>query len=540
MMEIKPWATHRRLPEDDPTLSGLAADLTALYQVFPPREIPPCLAVGLQQRRPKTEGAIPLSSHVRTHQFRPGGARRLLTQGIAATLFIVVLVLVSGALTFGIREAATSRPTFGANNSASGIPKGAKIKLTIDNFVQTHIVEPTLATLIRQNKAVSGSIIVERPSDGAIIAMDSQPNPDSRTWQQIAASNSFGTFPNPASSDAFTPGQTVKPLITGIGFDTGSFDERTKVTSTDPFKTDGVTIQEWCYDQCGFGGSETVTDMLDYSSNIAATLFAKLIPDQRFYQYLDNFGFGRRQTGSGLPNANPGLLIEPYTAVPGKKVANNSWRPAYRDLTAFGEGVPITPLRPGQAVGKASLPGGADRQVITATPLQLANAYAALANGGTLMQPHLVQSYSLSGKTTVVQPTVLDVVFQHKGTAQRVTNTLVKAQSAGEACEALVPGYDVAAKTGDAVLYNSAPPNSNPVVVYAVAYGPVGETDPARRFVVLIELKDPNNQWGSETAAPMVSVILQALFKRHGLQPDPKHIQPNQPCLGPNSPAQLK
>jgi cell division protein FtsI/penicillin-binding protein 2 len=139
------------------------------------------------------------------------------------------------------------------------------------------------------------------------------------------------------------------------------------------------------------------------------------------------------------------------------------------------------------------------------------------------MQPHLVQSYSVNGNTTVIPPTDLDVIFHH--------------QAAGEACEALVPGYDVAAKTGDAGIFNSADPNSTQVIVYAVAYGPVGESDPARRFVVLIELKDPNIHWGSETAAPGVSNILRQLFQRYGLQPDSKSTQPKQACQGPNSPA---
>jgi cell division protein FtsI/penicillin-binding protein 2 len=535
-MKIKHRTTRRRLPEDDPTLVSLVADLKALHHVSTPRNLRPRLAGDLKRQLPTEGGMIPFPKRKRAGAVRPGGRRRWLTQGIAAAMFIAVLALASGALTFSVRQATTSRSAFGASGPVPGIPKGAKIKLTIDNYVQSHIVEPTLTSLIRQFKAVSGTIVVERPSDGAIIAMDSQPRTDSRTWQQVAASDAFGTFANPASSDAFTPGQTVMPLLAAIGFDTGSFNERTTVDDSGLLKVDGITIQNWCADQCAFGGPETTSVMLHYASNVAATLLAKLIPDQEFYEYLDSFGFGRSQTGLGLPKADPGTLIEPYRLVNGKKAPNHSWRPAYRDLTAFGQGVGTGTLQPGQKPWKSAPTGEFFKPVITTTPLQLTNAYAALANGGTLMQPHLVQSYSLNGKTTIIQPTVLNVVFKNADTAQRVTNLLVQAEINGEACEALVRGYDVVAKTGDADIYNANQPNAKHVIVYAMAYGPIAEADPARRFVVLIEMKDPNKQWGSETAAPGVSKILHQLFQRYGLQPDPKSIQPNRPCSGPDTP----
>ncbi|HVA92612.1 MAG TPA: penicillin-binding transpeptidase domain-containing protein [Chloroflexota bacterium] len=527
-METKHPATRHWLPEDDPNLAGLVADLRVLHQVSPPRGLQQRLAPSLKQRLPLADGAIMFTGRKRPGDRRAGGARWFLGQWSAAAIFITVLGLASGALTFTARQAGAPRLAISASGLQSGIPKGARIKLTIDNFVQAHIVEPKLANLLHQFGAVSGTIVVERPSDGAIIAMASQPNHDPRTWRQLAASNAFGTSPNPADSDAYTPGQTIMPLLTGIGLDTGSFDERTVVNDTGTLKTDGLTIQNWCLDSCGFGGPETVAYMLRYASNIAATQFAKLIPDQQFYQYLDNFGFGQRQTGPGLPEANPGMLIEPYTTVRGKKVPNHIWRPAYRDLTAFGQGVPSTP-QPAHPGWTAAPNITASRQAITATPLQVVNAYAALANGGTLMRPRLIQSYTLDGKTTVIQPTVLHVVFQHADTAQRVTNILVQAEAHGEACEALVPGYDVAAKTSTVRVYNS--PRT---IGSTVAYGPIGETDPAQRFVVLIELTFPNLSWGSETAAPATGEILRQLFQHYGRRPDPKHTQPGQLCVGPD------
>jgi cell division protein FtsI/penicillin-binding protein 2 len=145
----------------------------------------------------------------------------------------------------------------------------------------------------------------------------------------------------------------------------------------------------------------------------------------------------------------------------------------------------------------------------------LINAYAALANGGYLMVPHVVQSYSLNGKTVTTQPQVQRQVIK-PDISDVVTNILVHASVDGEACAALVPGYDVAAKTGTSTIYNS-----NATIASTAAYGPVN-MPPAKRFVVLVILNQPSNPYGSETAAPAVHKILQLLFSYY-------HLQPNQP-----------
>ncbi|MGH2390173.1 MAG: hypothetical protein ACRDIE_18395 [Chloroflexota bacterium] len=103
-----------------------------------------------------------------------------------------------------------------------------------------------------------------------------------------------------------------------------------------------------------------------------------------------------------------------------------------------------------------------------------------------------------------------------------------------------MPGYDVAAKTSTAGMYTYYSDHTlnhiTNTLASTVAYGPTGERDPMRRFVVLIELKDSEVQWGSETAAPGVSELLRQLFQHYGPRPDPKHIQPDRRCAGPDNP----
>src|SRR6185312_12298338 len=159
---------------------------------------------------------------------------------------------------------------------------------------------------------------------------------------------------------------------------------------------------------------------LHFSSNIAAAQFSRLIPATTWYQYLAKFGFGQ-PTGIDLA----GEVAGDYRKPTGDK-SGIIWVPSYKDTQAYG-------------------------QAIAVTPLQLTNAYASLANDGWLMVPHIVQSYPLNGKTTIIQPQRVRQVIS-SDTDTLMNSILVNQAINGEACEALVPGYNVAAKTGTASI----------------------------------------------------------------------------------------
>src|SRR6185437_3813318 len=108
-------------------------------------------------------------------------------------------------------------------------------------------------------------------------------------------------------------------------------------------------------------------------------------------------------------------------------------------------------------------------QGLTVTALQLTNAYASLANGGWLMVPHVMQSYTLDGKTTVVQPERLRQAISSDTDAQ-MNDILVHQAINGEACKALVPGYDVAAKTGTASISMAGGYSPNQTIASTAAY----------------------------------------------------------------------
>jgi cell division protein FtsI/penicillin-binding protein 2 len=403
---------------------------------------------------------------------------------------------------------------------------GATLRLTLDSYVQL-LVEQDLNKIVKSQHASGGSIIIERPSDGSILAMASAPGYDPNSWRQLVAKlakqagagtkhfnkNKFdqaiyNVFPNPAISKEYEPGSTFKAITVATGFDAGLFNESTQVN--DPGVLDlqaqyGITIHNWCGDACGFGGAETPNKMLHYSSNIGAAQFNRLIPPTTWYQYLlGSFGFGQ-PTQVDLRGEIPGDVRQPNDAPP-----KLTWYPSYKLTQAYGQGMSVTPL-------------------------QLVNAYAALANGGILPHPHVLQSYTMGGKTITQSWAPLHRAVS-QDTSDRMKRLLVQQAVGGEACLALVPGYNIAAKTGTASIPSlGGNYYSNTTIASTAAFGPV-DVDLSHQFVILVKVDKPNGTWGSEVAAPIVRDIFQHLFEYYKIAPSKDPQQPNKECRGPDSP----
>jgi cell division protein FtsI/penicillin-binding protein 2 len=403
---------------------------------------------------------------------------------------------------------------------------GATLKLTVDSFVQL-LVERDLNAIVKAQHATGGSIIIERPSDGAILAMASTPAYDPNTWKATVAKlakqagagtkkfnrNKFNQaiynlFPNPAISKEYEPGSTFKAVTVAIGFDQNLFNEGTAVYDSghlDLTKQYGFVVTNWCGSSCSFGGPETPDIMLHYSSNIAAVQFNRIIPPLTWYQYLlGNFGFGTA-TGIDLAGEVPGDVRQPNDKPP-----KPLWVGTYKITQAYGQGLGVTPL-------------------------QLVDAYAALANGGMLPHPHVLQSYTLGGKTiTPAWPPLHRAVSQN--TSDRMVKLLAHQAIDGEACLALVPGYNIAAKTGTASipsLGGNYYPNTT--IASTAAFGPI-DADPSHQFVILVKVDKPATQWGSEVAAPVVHDLFQHLFDYYKIAPSLNPVQPTKTyCKGPNS-----
>jgi len=293
-----------------------------------------------------------------------------------------------------------------------GAPKkqpqqGHSLYTTIDSHIQA-ILEEELKAGIERTNAKHGSAIVMDPRTGAIKAMANFPtfNPNNPASLDKENRRNF------AISDMIEPGSTFK-LVTAIAaVEQGkvSFDEKIKTPKDAKILIHG----QWMRDHDPLG-TLTFPEVIEKSSNVATAKIAMRLSKDTFYQYARNLGFGT-PTNVDLPNEEPGKLPKPY-----------EW-------------------------SEVSLPWMAIGYEVQVTPLQLAQAYAAFANDGTMMRPYLVKKI-VDGED--------NVVWQHHATEVRQIaekSTLKKlfpvfkgvVSDSGTAKPAQVKGLSIAGKTGTA------------------------------------------------------------------------------------------
>lgn len=370
--------------------------------------------------------------------------------------------------------------TVGADNEQPAI-SGANLTLTIDSTME-YMVENALADAVKNLQAESGTAVVINARTGAVVAMAGYPTFDPNQYadysNQRGCLGSEEVYFNPAIFCDYEPGSTMKAVTMAAGLDQGlitpktSFDDQGCITFSD--------APEVCNWQYIAYGTETMTGVLIHSANVGAAYVAhNILGPNHYYPYLQRFGFGQSISIDGP--ADPGSYREP-----GDK--NNDW--TISDLTrqAFGES-------------------------IFATPLQVAMAYEAIANGGVMMQPYLVQSINNNGHITTTQPTVKrQVISAHA--AQLLTGMLEQAAIYGYAQLAQVPGYSIAAKTGTATTQGiSADKTEASVAGFIPASNP--------QFVILVKLDQPAKKiYGSTAAAPLWGYIAQHLMWYYNVPPD--------------------
>ncbi|HLY29416.1 MAG TPA: penicillin-binding protein 2, partial [Ktedonobacterales bacterium] len=350
---------------------------------------------------------------------------------------------------------------------------GANITLTLDANIQ-YWAEQGLAQTIAATQADGGTVIALDPRTGAILAMASEPSFNPNAYGQA----SLADLTNPAVSAIYDPGSVMKAVTMAAGIQTGVITPQSSLDDPGYTVVDGIPIYN--FDRQGHGW-ENMTQVLQYSSNVGAIWVGQRVGQARFDSTLAAFGFGA-PTGVDLPDESAGLLAQPTTPGAGAlTLAENS----------FGESIGVTPL-------------------------QMAMAYAALANGGVLMRPYVVASATLNGglgRTITYGPQAIRRVVS-AATAQTVTQMLVTSALVSEAQMNLVSGYSVAAKTG-----TSTPDPSHPDVTYASVLGYAPASDP--RVVLLVKLDHPRTQiYGGAAAGPLWRTLIAQILRYYRVPPD--------------------
>ena len=347
---------------------------------------------------------------------------------------------------------------------------GKDVFLTIDHRIQAN-AEQVLRATVAKFHAKDATAIVLDPHTGGVLAMATAPNYDANAYPQAFAKGLTG---NRAVSDVYEPGSVFKVVTIG-----GALADHLVTPHTSFLLPYSIHVADRVVHDAEIRPTErmTVAQILQRSSNVGAVTIARTkLGETRLKQWIRTFGFGE-QTGIDFPGESAGLL------------------PAYWSGSTIGN-VPIG-------------------QGISVTAIQLASVYAAIANGGLWIQPHLVDHVqgmpAPAPKTRRILPRFVDreLLGMLKGVVS----------DAGTGAAAEIPGYTVAGKTGTA--QKPGPHGYMPGQYVATFVGMVPARNP--RVVVLVTVDDPRGAYyGGVVAAPAFAQI--ATFDLQYLE-----VPPDQP-----------
>jgi cell division protein FtsI/penicillin-binding protein 2 len=353
----------------------------------------------------------------------------------------------------------------GINNTKLG--NGSDVTLTIDPNIQSES-EKILNDLVTKNGATGGSVIVEDPRTGKILAMAGDPSFDPNHY----ASSSLSTFLNTNVQLQYEPGSIFKVLTMAAGIDAGKITPQTTYTDYGFLKYGKQSLQNYDFLTHGpYGAGTTMTNVIEHSINTGAIFAENKTGNTIFLNYLKKFGLNDK-TGIELPGEVAGNLS---SLVPGKTPQ------IVFDTASYGQGVAITPL-------------------------ELINAIAAIANGGTLMKPYI---------TTDSKPTVIRRVIS-SSTAQQVTAMMVSAVD--HAKIANIEGYSLAGKTGSAFIPDLVHGGyTNKLIDSYIGFGPTAQP----QFVALIRLNTlPSTALAAESVVPAFRQLSQYIINYYNIPPD--------------------
>ena len=349
---------------------------------------------------------------------------------------------------------------------------GTHLVLTLDRNIQ-YLVEEELAKAVARYRADSGTIIVMDPKTGAILAMANYPSYDPNRFYEVP----MELYINPAVSGQYEPGSVFKIITMAAGLDAGIITPDSTFYDSGAIKVGGAVIQN---PDRRAHGLVSMTDILAYSLNVGVAYVSTSLGEEAFYAYLKRFGCGD-PTGIDLDGEVAGTVKEP---------GSREWDESDLGTNSFGQGVAVTPI-------------------------QMIAAVAAVANGGVLMKPYVVEQIVDDRGVMITHPAAVRQVVSVQ-TAEQLTEMLVETVERGAEL-AIVPGYDIAGKTGTAQIPVGDHYDPELTIASFVGYAPAD----APRFIALVKIDKPRlDPWGAEVAAPVFRDIAERLFVLLDVPPD--------------------
>jgi cell division protein FtsI (penicillin-binding protein 3) len=364
----------------------------------------------------------------------------------------------------------SGRPLPQAELSYEPPRQGRDLYLTIDKELQ-YFTQLTLARAVGTYRARAGTAIVMKPSTGEVLAMANVPDFDLHHFSQARQS----AMRNRAVTDVFEPGSAYKIVTVAAALEDHLVTPRTKFMVPDAMAYADRVFHDSHYHE---PERMSVSRIIEESSNVGTIKIGLRLGARRLDRYVRAFGFGS-PTGLGFPGEQSGIVL-PLDEWSGSTIAT----------VPLGQGVAVTPL-------------------------QLAAAYATLANAGVWVQPRLVYGTSGDGDAVVAPPPPTRQRVVSRGTARRVTEMLTGVVDRGTGLLARVPGYRVAGKTGTAQKPLPQGGYGNSYIGTFAGYAPARHP----KLMVLVTLDEPSPIWGGSTAAPTFKKIMEFALRRFGIAP---------------------
>lgn len=344
---------------------------------------------------------------------------------------------------------------------------GLDIVSTIDRAVQ-YYVEKALREEVEAHEADSGSVIIMNPKTGQIVAMATYPTFNPNNYNNEPIEN----FTNVNISQAYEPGSVFKVITMAAGIDAGLVSPSTTYTDTGEVEVNEEIIRN---SDLKAYGQQTMTQVLEKSLNTGAVFVVQKLGKGLFNKYLEQFGF-HSPTGVELD----GEVLASIRNV-------RQWADVDLATMSYGQGIAVTPI-------------------------QLLAAVGAIANGGRLVQPHIVDRILYPSGAISIDPTVVEQAISPQ-TAQLISAMMVNVIEKGHGSRASVTGYHLAGKTGTAQVIDPRTgeylEGFGSTIGSFIGFGPV--EDP--QFAMLTRIDKPKDViYAAGTAAPLFGKIAKFLL----------------------------
>lgn len=349
---------------------------------------------------------------------------------------------------------------------------GENLHLTLDAALQ-HILERELAAAVEERRAKSGSAVMLDPSTGAVLAMASVPTFDPNHFRDFDEESRR----NRPIQDAYEPGSTFKMITAAAALEANVIDPEDVIDC----EMGGITLAGVRISDHKPFGRLTLREVIAKSSNVGAIKTGLRAGQARLYQSIRDFGFGDL-SGIDLPGESPGI-VRPV----------ERWPPLMKAYVSFGQGLSVTAL-------------------------QLAAAFAAVANGGELVRPYVVEAIGdgsqrrdLHARREVVRRAV------SPQTVRSLERMLEAVVSEGTAKAAGVSGYVVAGKTGTAQKVIDGAYSPDRFVASFVGFAPARQP----RIAGIVVLDEPRGAYhGGDVAAPVFGAFARQALLYMGVEPE--------------------